>query len=980
MALNLVPTDDRLTQAVVPGTNFAEAAPTSTGWWMCVFLRYASLPTADDDILIFEKAGHSGNLWRIRADIMQANATIQFASRYATGPTRSLIGKAISAGSWHFATIRTAAGSTNERTDDYLWVDGEAVVSGTDVDRYSVINFSTNFDTLRVGSTSAGCQVAGVAWGTGDPASFHAWVYNGGDFREPSGYDFNGDAGCTLEGYWPFDLESAETVATQTEAQDAVGALDTWTVVSGASFDAEPAPFNGEAEPIGDDGELLAPVILANGRQATIDLAGMDSGSLTATAGDVLTGVLLNGTSEGYSSTTGSAVTTKSRTGIRCKFNSATTITGGCRVTLDLDEPWHDDCTSITLTAPAGAFDDGTFESLAATDLAVTNNSTLDYATPAVSLIAPTTLSRETGSVTVEVIAMAGAYKGYRSNFGIARIEVEATDNGGAGTTVIKGSTAPVLVARRSASGLHENVLAWTVTFDLDADWTGPATDNALVRFVAKAYPSIGDADSVRADSAKWIFADPDNDYDVRHAVVDPTSGNDTTGRIATGDGSAGLDATALANPYATIHKAISELQRGDGITGAQAVSKASYSIVYLVEDDHVLGTYSAGDVSNTSDGPIIITRVPGTTKANVKIVGSADSNGLRTIAYNLRDLTIELGASGQIRTGSAASGTAGPLGNVNILILEDTDMVGPGRGETMSRTPIGGFTDTFRVGGTLSEIDVPAILQNARDFTVSQYSGDIKSLANALNQNMVNFRCTGGDPDGTDTHVDIVQANGDIENLLIWQYQIDDSNQVQLPFFGNGGVGTHVCTSIGYFGGIGEADGQATRPQFDDLEMESWFWYHNSIDEAPLFTEDNDGFTQNNVWFGRNYLAGIGVSSSPATHVSGFFDNHLRVDLTQFPETWDETVGGSLETLFVDWAGGDYAANPDGPLVDRGYTDPISPFYADGTPIPTDGSGGVGAVGAEADEPEPDPGLELGGLTPVGFLRFELNSRFNLS
>lgn len=147
---------------------------------------------------------------------------------------------------------------------------------------------------------------------------------------------------------------------------------------------------------------------------------------------------------------------------------------------------------------------------------------------------------------------------------------------GSGGDSVTKTATQMTLIDRIGDYGAYEQWQAFRVgPFDpaSDGDWDTGGASQGLAHLIAKAYPRIGDADSVASSRDEYVCLDPDDSYEVRHTVVDSSTGSDATGRIDTGDGgyTAGtndVSSTVLANPFATMHAAISACQRGDGTTG----------------------------------------------------------------------------------------------------------------------------------------------------------------------------------------------------------------------------------------------------------------------------------------------------------------------------------------------------------------------------------------------------------------------------
>lgn len=184
--------------------------------------------------------------------------------------------------------------------------------------------------------------------------------------------------------------------------------------------------------------------------------------------------------------------------------------------------------------------------SAAATALACTNNSTLDYPkviaqwawghTPA--------FRRVTAAFDIGCIA----YHGH----GIACVAMSATD---AHAASISGAATSKTDHTMSASGLHYE------SYDLAVPVTGMTQgDDITLRYIA--YPNVGDADSITdTESVTDIFYSPNGNTritctcDKTGALIDyavvSTTGNDTTGAKST------TLATAAASPYLTVGKAL---------------------------------------------------------------------------------------------------------------------------------------------------------------------------------------------------------------------------------------------------------------------------------------------------------------------------------------------------------------------------------------------------------------------------------------
>jgi hypothetical protein len=190
----------------------------------------------------------------------------------------------------------------------------------------------------------------------------------------------------------------------------------------------------------------------------------------------------------------------------------------------------------------------GAQTSAAATALACTNNSTLDYP----KVIAQWAWGHTPAWRQVTAATTIGclAYHGH----GIACVALSATD---AHAAVVSGIATTKTDHTMSASGLHYE------SYDLAVPIAGfTAGDDVTLRFIA--YPNVGDADSIIDTSTNTTAADDIRGLTQITFTYSPTvttmyvaqNGNDTTGNGSTG------------TPYLTIGKA---LAAGAGIIYVQA-------------------------------------------------------------------------------------------------------------------------------------------------------------------------------------------------------------------------------------------------------------------------------------------------------------------------------------------------------------------------------------------------------------------------
>lgn len=320
-------------------------------------------------------------------------------------------------------------------------------------------------------------------------------------------------------------------------------------------------------------GDILSCTIRADGWSADVVVEGFttgatyDFGSLGALPATVATPKFtLSVVSEGY---TNGVLGTINRTiygteVIRKPTPDQASLdeTGGGNLTVrvGLSDPVYNDDknggagtsgTNPTVTISAGwcvNSGGGAQSSAAASALACTNNSTLDYPktvaqwawyhTPA--------FERVESDFSIGAVVFAG--------FGIDQVTLSAT--GDVSAAVVSGSTSTRTKHLATASQLYYE------SYDLAVPVAGfTQAENITLRYIA--YPRVGDADSVLDTATRtaeddvalgWaqIKVTCDKTLALRdYAIIDPVGGNDTTGAKST------VLATAEATPYLTIGKAL---------------------------------------------------------------------------------------------------------------------------------------------------------------------------------------------------------------------------------------------------------------------------------------------------------------------------------------------------------------------------------------------------------------------------------------
>lgn len=232
----------------------------------------------------------------------------------------------------------------------------------------------------------------------------------------------------------------------------------------------------------------------------------------------------------------------------------------------------------VTIAANAIRNDGGSSQlSNVATNLTCTNSSTLDY---------PQTIARwdrVAGVCTADRVtaAFTMACRAYNRS-GIACVRFDAT---GRTSSVNVNSTATTRTAtQRTATGLYAEA------YHSSSTAISGMTDDELIDLRFRAYPIVGDADSIRDTdnhttsteeclgyNKATVVCDKDNDSTV-YAVVDTVSGNNTTGA-----NSATL-ATAESTPYLNIGEAVND--------GA--------NVIYLLDGTHAaVGSTHARKTTN---------------------------------------------------------------------------------------------------------------------------------------------------------------------------------------------------------------------------------------------------------------------------------------------------------------------------------------------------------------------------------------------
>lgn len=286
--------------------------------------------------------------------------------------------------------------------------------------------------------------------------------------------------------------------------------------------------------------------------------------------------------------------------------------------------------TDVTATIPAGWYTNVTASSPYPSG-AVTNNSTLDY--PKVlgrwdNLNGTMTADRVTEAFTLSAMAF--------HKFGIACVDFDAD---GATSTHNQGE----LVSTQTAVSGALNGYYWNVYRTAPIALTG-YTDDELINLRFRAYPKVGDADTILdtdsftdiAAEAKGfnkavVVCDKDADSTI-YAYVDGTGPDDGT--------VSGTLATAFGDPYATIGAAVAD--------GA--------NVIYLSEATHDPAGGAHARVASTEW--VRVLPYPGNTKASTIIQVDASPKTYDCARLSFEGLTVTLADTSSWLDGEDADNT----------------------------------------------------------------------------------------------------------------------------------------------------------------------------------------------------------------------------------------------------------------------------------------------------------------------------------
>lgn len=268
--------------------------------------------------------------------------------------------------------------------------------------------------------------------------------------------------------------------------------------------------------------------------------------------------------------------------------------------------------TDPTVTIAAGCIrNDGGLAELnnAATALAVTNASTLDY--PQVigqwdHIAGVCTADRVKANFNVAFNA--------RHRSGIAAVLIDAT--GQTSLVADTSNAATLTMTQRTATSLYADSYVAAIPI-------AQFTQGELITLRARAYPVVGDADSIIDTNARATAAEECLGYNDAVILCDKSDALDdivyvsTTGNDTTGDGSEG-------NPYATIGKGISQ-----------------GNIVYLTAGTHLaVGSTQTRKATNEW---VVVQPAPGLTSSDVTVQVAATVKVYRCSRLRYHGVTVTL-------------------------------------------------------------------------------------------------------------------------------------------------------------------------------------------------------------------------------------------------------------------------------------------------------------------------------------------------
>ena len=428
------------------------------------------------------------------------------------------------------------------------------------------------------------------------------------------------------------------------------------------------------------NGDIVSVTVLADGWNADVAIAGLLTGGTydfgLGANNDPTTGtpkVVFTVTRLGFDAT-GSATTVVDtvygQVKVQKPYPNATTTeetTGGGNVTvrIALSEPIYakdktgggNSGTDPTVTILASFYTQGGTPNNATTGLTVVNNSTLAY-------------PKIVGNWSIPGYEKCGATQNLRCvafhKFARAGLQVKCVKFTIADTHSHTDTVTVTVPTIDSTFGDQVPVVEYSATMN-----TSGFTQNDIVTANFIAYPHIGDSAACLDTSAgttpptplygpqKYI-ADPNGTYNTNFAVVDPTSGNDTTGV-------AGSLVAAAAAPCASIGGAFNKIRINSnaGTNVSAARNNCGGATIYLKDNAGGVNNFQWMGATTPTIGTdpscrLLIAIYPGNTRSNVVInsanAGTSNHNAGKMYRIQGVKITAQL-ASGVFDGGFTAGG-----------------------------------------------------------------------------------------------------------------------------------------------------------------------------------------------------------------------------------------------------------------------------------------------------------------------------------
>jgi hypothetical protein len=215
-------------------------------------------------------------------------------------------------------------------------------------------------------------------------------------------------------------------------------------------------------------------------------------------------------------------------------------------------------------------------------------------------------------------------------------------------------------------------------------------------------------------------------------------------------------------NPFASIMRAANHLQT------LNATEDADGGTIFLMGGEHQLGSYRFDLMTKTVDRWLTITRHPRFARSDVRIVGSASGDGIRTKLVRIKDITV---------TGSLNSN--GPL--EDYIWFCDVDFEGPGK--HVNTVWGSGWSGAFATDASIRSMRDGWVDMNlVRNARVDRIGSDAFTNS-AL---VLNSIATDIDHRGTSFHPDVYQHNGPAKNIIVYGLTAIDNIQGQGVFAGD--------------------------------------------------------------------------------------------------------------------------------------------------------------------------------------------------